>query len=440
MFDLPVRADRQTGRPVNRTFTFRAHTNPEGWRRLYRVAWLAARLYNHELACRKWLHAMLLWNPGYEGPRFDYNAMAKRLTALRARDPDYEALAVGLLRGVLKKQDRAVRARKGKYERGQYGGRMRFKSARRWRTFEVADPRPHMVKLRGKTPWLKVKGLPDLELRGHRELPDAPLKNILISLRGRRIEVNVVYDIGDAPAVREPRTVIGVDLGVIDSVALSDGTLTGRNDPRAGVDVVAQRGRRGMRRQDKRRQRRYAIERKQRRLSACGKGSANRKRRVKALANAYGRRRVRDRNRCHRISTMIVRKADMIAFEGLRIGAMTASAAGTVESPGTNVAAKSALNRSILEQNLGRIRAQSTYKAESAGGSVVTVDPVFTSQTCSHCGVIESSARRGKAYHCAECGVVDDADVNAAVNVGLRGCELAGVGKARLLRAGALPP
>ena len=129
----------------------------------------------------------------------------------------------------------------------------------------------------------------------------------------------------------------------------------------------------------------------------------------------------------------------MIAFEGLRIGAMTASAAGTVESPGTNVAAKSALNRSILEQNLGRIRAQSTYKAESAGGSVVTVDPVFTSQTCSACGVIESSARRGKAYHCAECGVEADADVNAAVNVGLRGCELAGVGKACLLRAGALP-
>ena len=425
---------------MNRTYTFRAHTNPAGWRKLGHAAWLAARLYNHELACRKWLYPMLLWNPDYDGPRFSYFDMTARLTALRACDPEYEALELGVMRGVLKRQDRAVKARKGKYERGQYGGRLRFKPARRWRTFEVVDPRPSKVKLRGATHWLRVKGLPDLRLRGHRDLPDAPLKNILISIRGRRIEVNLAYDIGDAPEPRQPRTVIGVDLGVIDSVALSDGTLTGRNDPRACVDVVAQRGRRKVRRQDKRRQRRYAIERKQKRMDACKKGSPNRKLRARAWGNARGRRRVRDRNRCHRISTMIVRKADLIAFEKLRIGAMTASAAGTVESPGTNVAAKSGLNRGILEQNWGKILSLSCYKAESAGGKVVTVDPGYTSQTCSACGVVEKDARKGKSYACASCGFASDADVNGAVNVGLRGCELAGVGKARLLRVGALPP
>ena len=176
MFDLPVRADRQTGRLVNRTYTFRAHTNPAGWRKLGHVAWLATRLYNRELDCRNWLHAMFLWNPVYEGPRFGYYDMTARLTALRARDPDYEALSVGLMRGVLKKQDRASRARKGKYERGQYGGRMRFKSARRWRTFEVAGAHPRMLKRRGSRYLLAVKGLPAIWMRSHRELPDAPVE------------------------------------------------------------------------------------------------------------------------------------------------------------------------------------------------------------------------------------------------------------------------
>ena len=425
---------------MNRTYTFRAHTTPAGHRRLRAGLAVTRSLYNDELAGRKHEERRWRWRgTPYPPLPVSYNAMTVRLTARRHRDPDLSAYDVGVLRGPLRRLDRADRAIHGRRGRGNRAGRLRFRTAYRWNTQEVVGAHSGMLKRRGSRYLLAVKGLPAIWMRSHRELPDAPLKNILISLRGRRIEVNIAYDIGDAPEPRKPQTVLGVDLGVIDSVALSDGTLTGRNDPRAGVDVVGQRGKRGMRRQDKRRQRRYAIDKKQRRMDACKKGSPRRRMRARALANAHGRRKVRDRNRCHRISTMIIRKADLIAFEGLRIGAMTASAAGTVESPGTNVAAKSGLNRNILEQNWGMIQTHSIYKAESAGKLVLFVDPRFTSQACSVCGVIEKDARKGKAYHCAECGVVDDADVNAAVNVGLRGCELAGVGKARLLRAGALP-
>ena len=106
-----------------------------------------------------------------------------------------------------------------------------------------------------------------------------------------------------------------------------------------------------------------------------------------------------------------------MAVEALRIRNMTASAKGTVEAPGKNVRAKAGLNRSILEQRWGIMLSQLRYKAEWAGAKVVEVDPSYTSQTCSNCGVVCRANRRGKLYSCSTCGVRLDADVNAAVNI-----------------------
>ena len=129
---------------------------------------------------------------------------------------------------------------------------------------------------------------------------------------------------------------------------------------------------------------------------------------------------MRNRNACHEVTSALIRRFETIAIEDLAIGNMTASARGTVETPGRNVAAKSGLNRSILEQTWGMIRQQLTYKAEWAGRELVVVDPRYTSQTCSRCGVIEASSRHGEIYHCAHCGLRMDADHNAAINILLR--------------------
>ena len=54
----------------------------------------------------------------------------------------------------------------------------------------------------------------------------------------------------------------------------------------------------------------------------------------------------------------------LIAIEDLPVRNMTRSAAGTLENPGTGVAQKRGLNRSITEQTWGMIRLQLNYKAE----------------------------------------------------------------------------
>jgi len=47
---------------------------------------------------------------------------------------------------------------------------------------------------------------------------------------------------------------------------------------------------------------------------------------------------------------------------------MTASAKGTIEHPGKNVAQKSGLNRAILDVAPGQIRQMIAYKADWNGG------------------------------------------------------------------------
>ena len=193
-------------------------------------------------------------------------------------------------------------------------------------------------------------------------------------------------------------------MGITDRVALSDGNFI----PRRLTD-------------------RGAVARLQRRIERCKKNSKGQIKLYHQFGRLKFREAVRNRNECHRITTEIVRCYSFIAAENLRIPNMTRSAKGTLEEPGKNVAAKSGLNRSALEQTWGVILNQLEYKADWYGRTFVKVDPKHTSQECSGCGFVDSGNRDRKyrkRFVCQSCGMVADADTNAARNVLVAGLEI----------------
>ena len=80
------------------------------------------------------------------------------------------------------------------------------------------------------------------------------------------------------------------------------------------------------------------------------------------------------------------RRAGAVAVETLDVKAMTKSAKGTVEEPGTNVPQKAGLNRVILNTGWTALKRMLDYKA----ANVITVPARNTSRTCHECGAAES--------------------------------------------------
>ena len=69
-----------------------------------------------------------------------------------------------------------------------------------------------------------------------------------------------------------------------------------------------------------------------------------------------------------------------------------------------------------------QLREYISYKALIAGITVVFVDPRNTSRTCSRCGFVDKRNRRSQAaFSCLRCGFECHADLNAARNLATRG-------------------
>ncbi len=124
----------------------------------------------------------------------------------------------------------------------------------------------------------------------------------------------------------------------------------------------------------------------------------------------------------HKIALELVRAYDVIVHEDLNITNMTARPEPRPNDDdgysSNGAAAKSGLNKSILDAGWGIFLRVLSAKAESAGRTVVAVDPRYTSQRCARCGHVATGNRVIQAeFRCLACGHQAHADVNAARNI-----------------------
>jgi putative transposase len=170
---------------------------------------------------------------------------------------------------------------------------------------------------------------------------------------------------------------IGLDVGIANSVATSEGDMY-----HLPVITKAEWAK---------------IGRLQTGVNLCVKGSRNREKAVRRLAR-YRRGLVRRKHDAlHKLTTTLAKSFPFIAAEDLRILNMSASAKGTVEEPGTNVAQKAGLNKAILDQCWGEFFRQLGYKCPWYGSVFLQVRPHYSSQECSECKHIAKENRDSQA-------------------------------------------
>lgn len=206
---------------------------------------------------------------------------------------------------------------------------------------------------------------------------------------------------------------VGIDIGVAKPIVLSTGEVI--QLPRTGKKD------------------RHKLATLQRKVARKTKGSRNQAKARMAVARFHTRLARRRKDAAHKATTMIAKSHGIIVVEDLKVRNMTASAAGTVEEPGRNVAAKSGLNRSMLDIAPYQIRQMLEYKAAWYGSEVRAIPAHNTSRECSVCGDIHAGNRLSQAeFLCIACGHHENADLNAAKVIKARGLRVSACGSSRV--------
>jgi len=186
----------------------------------------------------------------------------------------------------------------------------------------------------------------------------------------------------EAEPLPESKEAVGVDMGLKDIIATSDGEC-----------VPAPRF---LRKEEK------ELARTGRRLSEAPKGSRERVKRHKVVAKVHERIKNKRSNFTHQQSRKLVDRYGFIAVEELSVSRMNKN---------------HCLAKSIADAAWTDLTNKLTYKAEWAGRVLVKVNPAYTSQECSCCGNRQVMPLWERVYRCKRCGLSLDRDTNAARNI-----------------------
>ena len=238
------------------------------------------------------------------------------------------------------------------------------------------------------------------------------------------VAITVTFTNGDqilgaagAPAPTRPDRrqraagVVGVDLGVAVLATMSDGrTAANLRHGRAAQRRITRL--------------QHQLQRRQ--CPQKGAEASQRWQRTKArLGRAQRRLAEHRRTVLHLLTKNLATGATVIGIEDLNVAGMTATplAKPDPDRPGAYLpngrAAKTGLNKAVLDVGFGEFRRQLTYKTTWSGSTLVQVARYApTSKTCSTCGTARTTLSLAeRVFRCHHCGLKIDRDLNAALNI-----------------------
>lgn len=311
--------------------------------------------------------------------RPNYYSQKQSLVGLKQSRPWYQEINSQVLQDMVKRVDLSFERYLKGDSNGKRSGRPRFKGASRYRSFTYpqvknSDVGNGSIRL-SKIGWVKFIQ--------HRPIPDGfNVKTANVSRKADGWYLTLSLEDKFVPVQPKqpilPINTIGIDMGLKSFLV----TNTGQS-----VDIP-QYYRKGEKR----------LGKLNRDLSRTKKGSKRRDKAIHRLSKHH-QKVARQRKQFHYETAKM--------FSGLNIAHEKLSIKGL---------AKTRLSKSINDAGWGQFLEILKVKAESAGLSVIPVNPRNTTQACSNCGKIVPKTLNDRIHKC-DCGCVLDRDHNAAINI-----------------------
>ena len=286
-----------------------------------------------------------------------------------------------------------------------------FKRVVRGERAPLIEPHPKVFRVQGSGRYgiVVFPKLGNVRTVIHRDI-EGTAKTCAIVRDGEQWFVAISCAIEIANPTPSTKPAVAIDRGVVNLIADSNGRLV---EGRRPMEVLRER-----------------VAKAQRRAAKKTKGSKNQKKARTKVAQLQRKARLQREAVLHSESKHYTKNHGVVIVEQLDIRNMTKSASGTIEEPGTNVAQKRGLNRSILDAGWGKFVNMLRYKAEREGVKVIEVRAAYSSQTCAVCDNVNALNRKSQSeFECVACGHKANADVNAArvlLSRGMHGDEVCG--------------
>ena len=195
----------------------------------------------------------------------------------------------------------------------------------------------------------------------------------------------IAYEPSPIPINEPPKGPVGVDLGIHNIAALSDGTVF----PNDRIFPKLKR----------------TLEKHQRKLSRTSRGTKQYEKIQTRINHLYEKISNHRKNNTEQISSYIVKNHSHIVMEDLSVKQLRSKSRNRFMTNGYN------------DASLGLLRRRIEDKASSAGREIILVNPNKTSQMCSVCEDIVEKDLSVREHICPQCGYTADRDVNAARNI-----------------------
>jgi putative transposase len=142
----------------------------------------------------------------------------------------------------------------------------------------------------------------------------------------------------------------------------------------------------------------------QRVVSRRQKGGKNRKKAVRKLAKLHRQIKNQRSNTLHQVTTRLAKTKSVLVIEDLYVSGMLKN---------------HRLAQAIGDVGFYEFKRQMLYKASWYGSRVVLADRWEpSSKRCSGCGWLDADLTLSdRTFHCEQCGLVLDRDLNAAINL-----------------------